>query len=364
LKILFINTDKNWSEYSEQNIILASILKKRGHQVFIALEDNSKLKKQAWMKRLEILPIKSMCGLNPLTISKLSKFIIKNNIDLVHIYSYKSISQAIKAAMKANLPRLIITHHPGFPHKLGFFIKKSYIKQPFHVIATSRYIENNLHAQQIKTKKVHILPEGVDLLKYQDSLPFDEFYEQYSIPPEFFLIGCQSPASNKEDSWFLLNTVQMICRTKSNAIFLLFEGFESGNFLAPIIQKKGLAEKLIIIDPKAALPNILSAINLMIVPYNRVNYRCFILKAMAMAKPVITRKFEGIEEIIQQEKNGIILSSKDYDSFSAAISNLTNQEKKLKELGFNARKVVEKRFNIESLAIKHEQIYSDILKKY
>lgn len=361
MKIFFINTNQSWSEYAEQNLILASTLKKRGHHVFIALESNSKLNAQAWIKGLEILPIKSMYGLNPITIAKLSKFVNKNNINVVHIFNSKAISLGIKVTKKAKKSSLIVSHHPGFPAKLGLFIKKYYIKQPFYIILTSRNTENDLKAQQINLKRTHILPEGIDLIRYQNTLPFNDFYAEYSVPPEFFLIGCQSPASNKEDALFLLDTVEKVCHIKPNIVFLLFSSFKDRSFIDPIIQQRKLSEKLIIIHPHDMLPKFLSAIHMMIIPFHRNSYRCLILKAMAMAKPVIAKEYNGVDEIIQHRENGIIVKNKDPESLSTAIISLSSKETELKTLASNAREKVVKCFDIELLVQKLEKIYFDII---
>jgi len=362
LKILFINTEREWSEYSEQELLLASSLKKLGHQVFVALDSKSQLNKQAWMRRLQILSIKSIHELNPLAIYKLSKFIKKNNIELMHIYNDKVIPLAIYAAKIAGLRSLIITHHSGFPPKVGFFLRRFYLSNRLYVISTSKYIKEALFAQQIEPKESYILPEGVDLVRYQDTLPFYPFYQEFSIPPEFFLIGCQGPGSNIIDAKFLLEIVEGVCQTKPNVIFLIIGSVQNRRLLKPLFQEKNLLNKLIMIGQRDDLPNILSALNMLIAPFNRKDYRCLILKAMAMAKPVITWQYQGIDEIIQQGKNGIILSNEDSATLAAAIVKLAGEKKKLKLLGANARKRVEKFYNIKLLAARLENIYLNILR--
>jgi glycosyltransferase involved in cell wall biosynthesis len=361
--VLFINTEKYWNEYAEQNLIHASALNKKGHRVFIALNAKSQLNKQAWMRGLPIIPMKFKYNINPFAISKLAKAISTHDIDVIHVYDNRGLPLAVKAAKKLNFHALVVTQHPGFPQKLNYFSKKLYMKKKFHMIITSHYIKQVLENQGLHFKNQYYLPEGVDLIRYKDTLPFDDFYTEFSIPPEFFLIGIQNPCSNKENIAFLFDTFSCICRKRPNTIFVIFATPGDRKFLSHIIKQRNLLNRVLIFDKKHKVPNIISAINMMLMPFDKVDYRCSILKAMAMAKPVIAINHQRVDEIIQHGKDGIIVPDINSTSLCTAIIELMNDEKKQIKLGSNAKKKIEKYFDICIIGTKLEELYTDILSK-
>jgi glycosyltransferase involved in cell wall biosynthesis len=361
--VLFINTEKYWNEYAEQNLMLASALNKKGHQVFIALDSKSHLRKQAWMRGLNIITSAYMNNLNPLVIFKLSKIVNDNNIDIIHIYNDKAIPLAIKTAQKLNFRTLILTHHFGFPQRLNYFIRKYYVKKSFHIIVSSNFIKQILDEQELQFKNLYYIPEGVDLIRYKNTLPFDDFYSEFSIPPEFFLIGIQNPGSNNEDVNFLFDTFACIYQKRPNTIFVIFAKPENRNLLEKVINQRNMLNKVLIYDKNDKRPNIFSAINMMVVPFNRMDYRCIILKAMAMAKPVIAVEHKRIDEILNHEKDGIIIPNMDLNALSTAVLEVMNNKEKQKKLGFNAKKKIIERFDINIISTKLEEVYTAILSK-
>jgi glycosyltransferase involved in cell wall biosynthesis len=363
LKILFVNGEKKFGEYEEQNLIIASALNKKGHKVFIALNSKSQLNKQAWMRGLPIIPIPFKYNVNPFAISKLSKVISKNDIDIIHVYDNRALPLAIKTAKKLNFRALVVTQHPGFPQKLNYFSRKLYLKKRFQMIVTSHYIKQVLEDQGLHFKNQYYLPEGVDLIRYKDTLPFDDFYTEFSIPPEFFLIGTQNPGSNEENISFLFDTFVCISRKRPNTIFVIFAEPENRKLLEQTIKQRNLLNRVLIFDQKHKVPNILSAINMMITPFDKVDYRCIILKAMAMAKPVITINHQRIDEIIQHGKDGIIVPDINSASLCTAVFELMNDEEKQIKLGSNAKKKIAKCFDICIIGTRLEELYTDILSK-
>ncbi|MFV9510444.1 glycosyltransferase [Tepidibacillus sp. LV47] len=64
------------------------------------------------------------------------------------------------------------------------------------------------------------------------------------------------------------------------------------------------------------------------------------IEAMAFGKPVIGVHGEGIEDVIQQGKSGMLVKPKDVDSLVAALDELLSSPTKREEIGQNAKKIV------------------------
>jgi len=87
-------------------------------------------------------------------------------------------------------------------------------------------------------------------------------------------------------------------------------------------------------------------------------------EAMAMELPVITSNICGIEELITNNKSGLLINPKDPEEIAKAIIKLLKNPKLRKKLGKNARKKIEKDFSIKTEVKKLESIFQEAVKEH
>jgi len=80
-------------------------------------------------------------------------------------------------------------------------------------------------------------------------------------------------------------------------------------------------------------------------------------EAMAMGLPVITSNICGIQELITNNKSGLLIPPKNPEELAKAIQKLLKNSKLRRKLGKNARKKIQKDFNIKTEVKKLERIF-------
>ncbi len=85
------------------------------------------------------------------------------------------------------------------------------------------------------------------------------------------------------------------------------------------------------------------------------------LEAMAYGKPVIACKGQGIEDVIENMKNGILVEPKNVDSLVDAIDYLLSNPDRAKTIGKNAQSLVLSRFTWKENVKKTIQVYKEVL---
>ena len=118
---------------------------------------------------------------------------------------------------------------------------------------------------------------------------------------------------------------------------------ESVDFLGAI-PHKNIAEYIALADI-AVIPSIVEASSI------------FMLEAMAMCKPVVATGAWGLEEIING-KNGVLT---DAEHLGEEIAVLLSDERRLKEIGKNARRYVIENHTWEKIAKRIEYEYLRLL---
>jgi glycosyltransferase involved in cell wall biosynthesis len=85
-------------------------------------------------------------------------------------------------------------------------------------------------------------------------------------------------------------------------------------------------------------------------------------EAMSMELPVITSNISGIEELIVNQKNGLLVPEKDVPALAEAIKKLINNSELRKEMGIAGRQKIITDFNIHQEAAKLNQFFLEIKK--
>ena len=79
--------------------------------------------------------------------------------------------------------------------------------------------------------------------------------------------------------------------------------------------------------------------------YLKGSYPVKLFEYMYYGLPVIASNFEGIKEIIQKEKCGILINPQDTDEITNAITNLLEKPEKIKKMGANGKQAILKKYN-------------------
>jgi len=85
-----------------------------------------------------------------------------------------------------------------------------------------------------------------------------------------------------------------------------------------------------------------------------------VLEAMAAGKVVIASNIGGIPEIIEHERNGILVEPGNFYALAKAILSLLEDEEKRKRLGENAYISVRRTFSAEKIAERYIKLYEEI----
>jgi glycosyltransferase involved in cell wall biosynthesis len=106
---------------------------------------------------------------------------------------------------------------------------------------------------------------------------------------------------------------------------------------------------------------LLRKMNIFILPSLYEGFPISIIEAMSSKLPVIATNVDGIPEIIENGKTGILITPKNSTSIENAIISLIQNEELRKQLGDNGRKFVKNRFSKNLMVESHEKLFKDIL---
>ena len=234
--------------------------------------------------------------------------------------------------------------------------KRALAGRKVHVVAPSKWMLELAQKSPIwpKTASYHHIRLGFNLKKFH---PVDREHarKQLGIRSDAFLIGfgADDVQNKRKGIGSLLAALEHI-KTEEEVEGLVFGAGE--------VQSTGKVKKihqLGYVDSVDRQRLIYSAADVVVVPSSEDNQPQVGLEAMACGTPVVGFDNCGIPEMVQHEKTGLLARSGDPIDLAAKISRVINNPLLRKQMGIEARKMMELNHDSEIQAAQYIQLYEN-----
>jgi len=318
------------------------------------------------------------CG----SILKIIRFARANKIDIIHANTTRAAFYSIFAKLTANVK--IIWHNRGtdnrgkFEYLLSLFADK--------LIAISETVKNNLIALGVSRSKIVKIINGISVLQTNIPENTDKYFD-YRKPAQTAVATAQtvSHSTNSASQPVKIGLVgrftaekghlqliecakKIIIENKSDNYKFIFIGNETfGISVLQDIKKKiteyGIADYF---EFTGFIENVIdyikNRIDIIVIPSQREAFGRVALEAWSARIPVIAFNIEGLAELIDNNRTGVLVEKNNIDELAAVIERLTLDAKLRARLIANASAELQN-YDISRTAASVRRLYYEILSK-
>ncbi len=112
---------------------------------------------------------------------------------------------------------------------------------------------------------------------------------------------------------------------------------------------------------KAEVEAALARAHLLMLPTFEDNCPMVVLEAMAARVPVVAANIGGIPDLVRDGVNGLLCDPASAESMRVAVERMLRQPQEAEEFAVNARSDAERRFAPKAVALRHLEIYGDLM---
>ena len=123
------------------------------------------------------------------------------------------------------------------------------------------------------------------------------------------------------------------------------------------VRANGMDRIVHLLGHRSDVPALLAAADIFALPSHREGLPLALLEAMASGLPVIATDVGGCCEVIENGRNGILISPGSPEQMARAIKRLALDEGLRRALGDAARQTIEQRFSIDRMVRQVEELY-------
>lgn len=225
---------------------------------------------------------------------------------------------------------------------------------PYKILCVSNAVKEALLIHGVRKGKLLTIYNGIDTKIFNPNIDGSPIREEFKIKKDTIVIGMIGRLTFWKGQELFLKAAAKISHNYPNTVFLIVGSvmYEDNNYkekLKNIALTYNILNRVIFTGFRKDIPEIISAMDILIHfsilpdPLPTV-----LLEAMAMKKPVVAANIGGVPEIIEDGKNGILVSPGDWEKLAEVIIELLRDKKKMETLGTNAYNKVKKHFSIDA----------------
>lgn len=194
--------------------------------------------------------------------------------------------------------------------------------------------------------EVTILPNGIELPTLHEEV--DAVLEPRV--PEFVMLCTIEP--NKGVHIFLDSALRVLSRRPAGATFTVYGDGEEKyrDSLISYIYKHNLETSVAIYPKQSNVDSIYRRCHAVIVASEVESFSLVTVEAMSYAKPVISTRCGGPEEIIKDGQTGYLIAQHDSESLAERMIRLMDDPSLGQDMGLAGRELAKSNYNIETLA--------------
>jgi glycosyltransferase involved in cell wall biosynthesis len=231
------------------------------------------------------------------------------------------------------------------------------------VIALNRHESIDCQQLGINKKLIAVVPNGIDLSQYRKLPPSGSFKKKFGIDPNKKIILFIGRIVYQKGVDLLIEAyVHLVKRLGVNNSVLVIAGSDGGYLYAikNLVEASGLKDRIILTGPILDSVKVSAYVDAecCVLPSRFEAFPMSALEACAFGKPLIGSRIEGFDEVLDQI-GGIMFEKNNVEELAQCLANMLLNTERAKEIGQQAKELIEKKFTIEKVVDQIEAFYKE-----
>ena len=212
----------------------------------------------------------------------------------------------------------------------------------------------------VPPSKVAVIPNGIELELYDRSRTVrGAWRKRLGVPDDAFLLGALGALTWQKG---FPNLIKAFAAAAELGAWLAIGGEGDGRGeLTALARALDVEDRCLMPGFIDDVPGFLADIDLFVIPSLIEGHPVVLLEAMAMGRPILATDIPGIGDTIADGVDGRLVPSNDVPALMAALAALCRDREGTAQLGRNARRTVEREYNVERMVQRTVALYDELL---
>jgi glycosyltransferase involved in cell wall biosynthesis len=347
----------------------SKLMTKHGHKptvIYLSREKNIRVQKHEFGHKIVAVPING-----PRYIRQINSAVLASTLqemkeaDVIHIFCYYSnFYDALAPILRFKGLKFVAQGQAIAPSTFSLDLRKTLTLQfAEHVIPiNSDDVKRITTDYKISSSKVTLIPNGVDTTIFKP-MTKSRAKNVLGISEDNYRILAIARLEHGKGIDILLHAFAQVLKSKKNVDLIIVGNGPMRMTLESLADKLGLQKHVLFAGfvPNELTPYYYNSADIFVIPSRDEACSIALLEAMACGLPVIGSRTGGIKDVIQHMVNGILFEVEDYQSLAFTLLKVISNEDWRIELGKNARKIAEEKYDVEKIYMKLIKVFEEVL---
>ncbi|MBU2257946.1 MAG: glycosyltransferase family 4 protein [Candidatus Omnitrophica bacterium] len=305
-----------------------------------------------------------------ITFIKLYLIFREENFDVVHTHTAKAGALGRLAAYFAGVKVIVHTPHGhnfyGYFNrlysKLIIFIEKFLTFFTTRIIALTELERSDYIKFKVAAKdKINLIYLGLELEPFlQQNFNRPQIKNSLGVTAGELTAAMIGRLETVKGPGFFVEAAKLVIKDFTQAKFFLVGEGSLRAKLEKRVEESGLKDSIIFTGWRNNVPEIISVLDVLVLPSLNEAVGIVLIEAQASGIPVVAADVGGTAEVVKDGISGLLVPAADPGSMAIAISSLFKDPVKRKEMGEAGRVWVKDRFSAQKMTEKIFNLYSEL----
>ena len=361
--VLHLGTEPGWRGGEAQALFLAQGLRQRGRRSVVAAPPGSALLLRAAEAGIETAPFRARGEWDLAAGSRLARLAQELSAAIVHAHTAHAAGLCLLARPFGLAARVVAARRVSFPLRPPVLGRLKYSYGVDRVVAVSEAIRRSLLAQGVPAGQVVTVHSGIDAARFaagRREPARSDLIREGAFPADAFLVGTVGHLAAHKGIDRFLEAASILATSLPAARFVIVGEGKEEAALAERARRLGIDGRVLFTGFRRDLPDLYAAFDLFALASLSGEGSPAVLKeAMAAGVPVVATRLDGVEEIIEDARHGLLPPPGDAAALARSLERLAADaplRARLVEAG--RRRAAE--FSIERMVERTEAVYTSL----
>jgi len=296
---------------------------------------------------------------------KLIRLMRRERVDVLHTHLFGSNTLGRLLGRLAGVPVIVAHEHWSTKASREIWVDRALYRLSDRILVPSAASkEMVIKAEGIPASRIDVVYNGVDTAIFGQKHERAEVRSELNIPADATVLGIVGRLSEEKGGVdILIRAVARLSKTNPNLRLLVVGDGPLRSSLEALAVRSAPSGTFIFTGTRNDVAQLLSAMDLFVLPSLNEALPIVVLEAMAAGLPVIATRVGGVPEIVDHEKTGLLVQPGSEDALHSALDRLISDPDLRAQLAQAGRVRVAADFTIERMVKRIEALYEELLTK-
>ncbi|MBM3335101.1 glycosyltransferase [Candidatus Sumerlaeota bacterium] len=361
LRLLHIDTARDWRGGQAQVADLVRGLAGRGHRVTLVTPHGSRLAQRLADTQVEIVHDMPRGEWDWFAGRRLRRLARDRRPDLVHAHSALAHAVAWLAHDGRRSPPIVVSRRVDFPVSINWFSRRKYLYPACCYLAISTAVRDALIRGGVPGDRISLVPSGVDPGKFTYQTDRRQTRQSLGLTDADFLVCNIGALTDHKDHATLIRAAEIALAAQPRLCFIVLGEGELRGQLESQIARAGIGERFRLLGFRDDVEPYLAAADLFVLSSHMEGLCTSLLDAMLLRVPIVATRAGGVVDIVVDGETGLLVEPRQGQALADAIIAMMHNSDLRERLAAAAARRVRQEFSIERTVELTQAAYREII---